>query len=224
MFIVSRWGRPARPAIVAFAFALASGAASAQTRSNPNCPVEKVFYDPGHGDDIVVPKGFEVLVIESGKGLPAGNQCNDNDTVLTGGTFSATNPFTPDLVVFDQNGNKVAGPIGKPTAPGSRSFQVDGPAIGLAFEDGFQGGTLFGTDSNQGARGAAAGKGGGNNTSRVVTIDLATGTVNPFISGLPTGDHPTELIVVKDGFIYWSQGSATNSGVTGHDNGNGGNQ
>src|SRR5262249_9179469 len=44
------------------------------------------------------------------------------------------------------------------------------------------------------------------------------------IRGLPTGDHPTEQILVKDGWFYWSQGSATNSGVTGHDNGGGGNQ
>src|SRR4029077_2488948 len=82
----------------------------------------------------------------------------------------------------------------------------------------------FGTDSNQGARGAAAGKGGGNNTSRVITIDTDANTVKTLIGGLPTGDHPTELLIVKDGFLYWAQGSATNSGVTGHDNGNGGNQ
>ena len=43
-------------------------------------------------------------------------------------------------------------------------------------------------------------------------------------AGLPTGDHPTEQILVKDGWVYWSQGSATNAGVTGHDNGGGGNQ
>jgi hypothetical protein len=79
---------------------------------------------------------------------------------------------------------------------------------------------LFVTDSNQGARGA---RGIGNNTSRIVTIDGA-GVVHPVIPGLPTGDHPTEQIVVKDGWIYWSQGSATNAGVTGHDNGAGGNQ
>jgi hypothetical protein len=48
--------------------------------------------------------------------------------------------------------------------------------------------------------------------------------VNPFIVGLPTGDHPTEQVVVRDGWIYWSQGSATNAGVTGLDNGAGGNQ
>jgi hypothetical protein len=258
--VFASWGRAERPAFLAFAFAMVAGAAAAQTRSNPNCTVEKVFYNPGTGRDIVVPKGFEVsvfakdlnfptgiafqgskddfrvLVVESGKGLPAGNNCNNNDTAATGGPNSPTNPFTPDLMIFDSKGrclqgrpdfdagcaNKTA--IGKPNAAGRPSYQVDGPAIGLAFEHGSHGGTLFATDSNQGARGAAAGKGGGNNTSRVVTIDLAANTVNTLIGGLPTGDHPTELIVVKDGFLFWSQGSATNSGVTGHDNGNGGNQ
>jgi hypothetical protein len=44
------------------------------------------------------------------------------------------------------------------------------------------------------------------------------------VRGLPTGDHPTEQVVVKDNWLYWSQGSATNAGVTGHDNGGGGNQ
>jgi hypothetical protein len=57
-----------------------------------------------------------------------------------------------------------------------------------------------------------------------VRIDLPSGRVNTVIRGLPTGDHPTEQIVVKDGWLYWSQGSATNAGVTGLDNGAGGNQ
>jgi glucose/arabinose dehydrogenase len=252
--IFASGGRPARLAIVVFTFALASGVASAQERSNPNCPTERVFFDPGHGQDIAVPnnfkvsvfakdlnfptgiafsgnsKNFQVFVIESGKGLPSGSDestdCNSNNKATVGGPTSPTNPFTPDLLVFDEKGNKVAGPLGKFSGPGSASFQKDGPAIGLAFENGFGGGTLFGTDSNQGVRGAASG--GGNNTSRVVKIDLArnlsSAAVNGFINGLPTGDHPTELLVIKDGFLYWSQGSATNSGVTGHDNGGGGNQ
>src|SRR5262249_16680430 len=107
-------------------------------------------------------------------------------------------------------------------AAGRPSFQKDGPAIGLAFESGLQGGTLFATDSNQGVRGAQSG--GGNNTSRVVTVDIAGNRVDTFIRGPPPGEHPHDQILVKDGFIYWSQGSATNSGVTGHDNGGGGNQ
>ena len=51
-----------------------------------------------------------------------------------------------------------------------------------------------------------------------------TGQVTPFITGLPTGDHPTEHFAFKGNWIYWSQGSTTNSGVVGLDNGGGANQ
>ena len=52
-----------------------------------------------------------------------------------------------------------------------------------------------------------------------------TGVVTPFITNLPTGDHPTEQLAFRgDGWIYWSQGSTTNSGVVGLDNGGGQNQ
>jgi glucose/arabinose dehydrogenase len=235
----------------AVALALAGMAAAplsawAQARSNPACvdqPAgEAVFYNPSNGEDIVVPRGykvevfakdlnfptaiafvgnkerFSVLVLESGTGLPGA--CNNNDHPAFGGKFSRTNPFTPDIVIFDERGRRIAGPIGKPTAGGG-GFQPDGPAIGLAFEHGFAGGTLFGTDSNQGVRGAP---GGGNNSSRVVTVDLKANSVRTLIDRLPTGDHPTEQIIVKDGWIYWSQGSTTNNAVTGHDNAGGANQ
>jgi len=208
---------------------------------NPVCPTERVFFDPGNGEDIVVPSGykvevfakglnfptdvaflgskgsFQVLVLESGTGLPS--RCNDNTKVPGIGKFALNNPFTPNLLVFDRQGNKVAGPLGKPT-PSGGGFQPDGPAIGLSFEQD-TGGTLFATDSNQGVRGAP---GAANNTSRVLRVNPQTGAVTPIITGLPTGDHPTEQILVKDGWLYWSQGSATNAGVTGHDNGGGGNQ
>jgi len=116
------------------------------------------------------------------------------------GKFSATNPLTPDILVFDDKGNKKAGPLGKPTAAGG-GFQPDGPAIGLAFEKGFQGGRLFATDSNQSLRTT-----GRNNSSRIVTVDPTTGAVTTFITGLPTGDHPAEQIAFKGDWIYWSQG------------------
>ena len=231
--------------------------AGAEVKGNANCPGEEVFFDPGQGEDIVLPKGFKlrvfakglnfptglafvgnrknfhVFVVESGTGLPS--RCNNNRgpgffNAMTGRFINPkTNPFTPDLLIFDKHGNKIAGPIAKPPVPqddpdasaNSRFFQSEGPAIGLTFEHGFAGGTLFSTDSNQGVRGAS---GQGNNTSRVSIVDVANDRVIPYIKRLPTGDHPTELIVAKDGFIYWSQGSATNSGVTGHDNGGGGNQ
>jgi glucose/arabinose dehydrogenase len=231
-------------AVVLALSSLAAVPIAAQAQGvNKNCPEESVFYNPSNGEDIVVPKGFKVeafitglnfptdiafvgdddnfkiYVLESGTGLPG--KCNNR--VGYGGDatgFGAGNPFTPDILIFNSSGKKIGGPLGKSKADGS-GFQADGPAIGLAFQSDFGGGTLYATDSNQGVRGAP---GKGNNTSRVVRVGLPGGSITPLIVGLPTGDHPTEQILVKDGWLYWSQGSATNSGVTGHDNGGGGNQ
>ena len=213
-------------------------AAEAATVANPLCPAETVSFNPGNGQDIVVPAGFrvsvfasglnfptgiaflktgagfEVFVLESGHGLPS--RCNEQDS-FGAGIFDPANPFTPDILVFNQAGTKIRGPLAKPSAFGG--FQPAGPAIDIAFERGLQGGRLFATDSNQATHAA-----GQNNSSRIVTVDPMTGQVQPFITGLPTGDHPTEQLAFKDGWIYWSQGSTTNSGVVGRDNGGGANQ
>src|SRR2546430_8463359 len=213
----------------------------ATAAGNPLCPGEDVFFNPGNGEHIVVPSGFrvsvfksglnfptavafrgdarrfEVFVLESGHGLPS--RCNDETSSVVGGELSATNPFTPDILVFDQSGNRIRGPLAKPTTSGA-GLQPHGPAIDIAFENGFEGGRLFATDSNQAIRAVGA----QNNSSRIVTVNPQTGQVTQFITGLPTGDHPAEQITFKDGWIYWSQGSTTNSGVVGHDNGGGANQ
>jgi len=213
--------------------------AMAATVANPICPDETANFDPGNGGDIRVPEGFtvsvfakglnmptgiaflgnknnfQVFVLESGHGLPS--RCNEQDS-FGGGAFDPRNPFTPDILVFDQNGGKVAGPLGKPTGPGV-GLQPAGPAIDIAFERDFQGGRLFATDSNQATHG-----GGQNSSSRIVIVDPQSGTVTPFITGLPTGDHPSEQLAFKGPWIYWSQGSTTNSGVVGLDNNGGKNQ
>ena len=218
--------------------------AQAATVANPLCPAETANFAPGNGQDITLPPGFtvsvfasglnqptgiaflgnknhfSVYVLESGHGLPS--ICNDETTV---GGSAAANPFTPDILVFNQNGKKIAGPLGKPTDPtsatgGTNVFQPHGPAIDIAFERGLQGGRLFASDSNQ----STHQHNGQNNSSRIVTVDPNTGAVTPFITALPTGDHPTEQLAFSGGWIYWSQGSTTNSGVVGLDNGGGQNQ
>src|SRR5262247_1919840 len=158
---------------------------------------------------------FQVFVLESGHGIPS--VCND-EMAWPGGPFDISNPFTPDILVFNQNGAKIRGPLGKPTASGG-GFQPAGPAVDIGFENGLEGGRLFATDSNQSLRTT-----GNNNSSRIVTVDPVTGQVMPFITGLPTGDHPSEQLAFKGGWIFWSQGSTTNSGVVGRDNGGGANQ
>ena len=211
----------------------------AATVANPLCPTNTANFNPDNGKDIVVPEGFtvsvfasglnmptgiaflgnskkfQVYVLESGHGLPS--VCNEQGSFGTG-DFDPKNPFTPDILVFDQSGNKVGTPLGKPNAAGT-GFQPAGPAVDIAFENGLKGGRLFATDSNQATHAA-----GQNNSSRIVTVNPMTGKVTPFITGLPTGDHPTEQLAFKGGWIYWSQGSTTNSGVVGRDNGGGTNQ
>ena len=158
---------------------------------------------------------IEVYVLESGHGLPS-TPCNEQDS-FGAGQFDPANPFTPDILVFDRV--RQAGPrsLAKPTA--NDGLQAAGPAVDIAFERGLKGGRLFASDSNQATHAA-----GQNNSSRIVVVDPDSGHVTPFITNLPTGDHPTEQLAFRDGWIYWSQGSTTNSGVVGRDNGGGTNQ
>src|SRR5205814_7274176 len=85
---------------------------------NKNCPEERVYYNPGNGEDIVVPTGYKVeafitglnfptdiafvgdahnftiYVLESGTGLPG--KCNNRVGYAGDASgFGRNNPFTP---------------------------------------------------------------------------------------------------------------------------------
>src|SRR2546425_6608889 len=90
---------------------MASAQLMPNERTNAACPEEKVFFDPGNGEDIVLPEGFrvsvfrsglnfptaiafrgnkeefDVFVLESGRGLPS--RCNDNEDPAFGGKLSS---------------------------------------------------------------------------------------------------------------------------------------
>ena len=136
--------RMKRPLILTAALAVASFlmspfAAQAQIVKNPLCPIETAIFAPDQGKDITVPKGFtvsvfasglnaptgiaflgnknkfQVFVLESGHGLPS--RCNEQGSFGTG-EFDPTNPFTPDILVFNQNGGTPVARLAKPSAPG----------------------------------------------------------------------------------------------------------
>src|SRR5262249_8825659 len=114
---------PIFEALLALLLAVYPSVAAAGMATNPVCPVEAVQYNPGNGEDIIVPSGytvsvfakdlnfptavafvgssnrFKVYVLESGHGLPS--RCNDENNPIFGGVTSAKNPMTPDILVFD---------------------------------------------------------------------------------------------------------------------------
>src|SRR5262249_2604438 len=115
----------------------------AQTVSNPStapgCMNNTAFFNPKLPPSINLPPGFtasvfasglnmptgiaflgnatnfQVYVLESGHGLPSA--CNEQSS-FGSGPFDPTNPFTPDILIFDKNRNKIGGPLGKPTVTG----------------------------------------------------------------------------------------------------------
>ena len=197
-----------RSCVLSFRFAfllsfMLPALAVAATVVNPICPDNTALFNPDRGEDIVLPpgftisvfkeglnfptgiafrasdgRGFEVYVLESGHGLPS--RCNDQ-SAWPAGEFAADNPFTPDILVFNDKGHLLR-VLAKPTADG-RGLQPEGPAVDVAFENGLAGGRLFASDSNQ----ATHARNGQNNSSRIVTVDPLTGRVTPFITSLPTG-------------------------------------
>jgi glucose/arabinose dehydrogenase len=69
--------RTLRFPVLSSVFALASGLAlpvsvSAATVANPLCPNNTALFNPGTGQDIVVPPGFKVSVFASGLNMPTG--------------------------------------------------------------------------------------------------------------------------------------------------------
>src|SRR5512138_3257598 len=73
------------------AVALPVAWAGAAERSNAACPGETVLYDPGNGEDIAVPEGYEVSVFAKDLNFPTGiafrgNKNNFQVLVLESGT------------------------------------------------------------------------------------------------------------------------------------------
>jgi glucose/arabinose dehydrogenase len=242
-FHVTMGSGPALVALLLTATVLPGApSASAQTAGNAACPGEEVFYNPAAGEDIFVPPGykvevfasglnfptniafrrtgkggFEVFVTEGGAGLPG--RCNDAAFFkTTTGKPDGDNPFLPQVRVLDSHGGTLRF-LGRPPSVAQRGSDdfLHAPTIGVTFESHFGGGRLFVSDSRQQTRDGRS----SNNSSRIVELDPVMGTLTQRITGLPTGDHPTEQLTVKGGFLYWSQGSATNSSIVGHDNGGG---
>jgi glucose/arabinose dehydrogenase len=145
--------------------------------------------------DIALPDGYHIQVIAKGLTFPTGACFDDQGRlhVVESGYSYGEVWTTPRLLRIEQDGGNTQ------IAAGARN----GPWTGVAFHEGAffvaEGGVLEG--------------------GRILRI-TPEGDIKAIVDGLPSfGDHHTDGPVVSpDGWIYFGQGTASNSGVIGEDN------
>lgn len=146
-------------------------------------------------DDVALPEGFRIEPVTAGLTFPTGVAFDDDGIpyVVESGYAYGEVWETPRLLRVE--------PSGKTTVIATGG--ENGPWNGVDFHDGFfyvaEGGQLHG--------------------GRILRISMK-GEVTVMIDSLPSfGDHHTNGPAVgPDGWIYFGQGTATNSGVVGDDN------
>ncbi|HLN73546.1 MAG TPA: PQQ-dependent sugar dehydrogenase [Prolixibacteraceae bacterium] len=144
--------------------------------------------------DVELPEGYQIEVVARDLTFPTGITFDENGVAyVTESGYSYGEVFTdPKLVRINKDGTTEIVCIGK----------NNGPWNGVFYYDNYfyvsEGGQLEG--------------------GKILRIDRNGNSV-PLAEGLPgKGDHHTDGPLVHDGYIYFGQGTATNSGVTGKDN------
>jgi glucose/arabinose dehydrogenase len=146
-------------------------------------------------NDIAVPPGYRISSVASGLTFPTGATFDGEGRlyVVESGYAYGEVWTRPRLLKLDEGGGI------KEIAAGSRN----GPWTGVTFHEGnfyvAEGGELEG--------------------GRILKIST-DGRMSVIISNLPSmGDHHTDGPVMgKDGWLYFGQGTASNSGIVGEDN------
>lgn len=144
--------------------------------------------------DVILPQGYEIEVAAKNLTFPTGITFdNTGIPYVTESGYSYGEVFTvPKLIRINKDGSLTTIASGK----------KNGPWNGVWFHNGSfyisEGGEMEG--------------------GRILRVDL-NGNMTPLIEGLPSlGDHHTDGPVVHGEYIYFGQGTATNSGVVGEDN------
>ncbi|MFL6198332.1 MAG: PQQ-dependent sugar dehydrogenase [Thermoanaerobaculia bacterium] len=150
--------------------------------------------NPANPADIALPEGYSAEAVATGFTFPTGVAFDDRGGVyvLEAGYSYGEVWTTPRLLKVNPGG-----------APTVVATGENPPWNGIAFH----GGAFY------------VSEGGEKNGGRILKV-TPDGTVTPIVDGLPSlGDHHTDGPAVgSDGWIYFGQGTATNSGVVGTDN------
>ena len=144
--------------------------------------------------DIALHPGYKIESVATGLNFPSGATFDDKQQlyVVEAGYCYGEVWTIPKLIRIDEKGNKTT------IAQGAKN----GPWTGVTFYEGnfyiAEGGELEG--------------------GKILRI-TPNGDISTVVEGLPSvGDHHTNGPVIKDGYIYFGQGTATNAAVVGEDN------
>lgn len=144
--------------------------------------------------DIALHPGYKIEAVATGLTFPSGATFDDKGQlyVVEAGYCYGEVWTEPKLIRIEPNGNKTT------IAKGAKN----GPWTGVIFYDSnfyiAEGGELEG--------------------GKILRI-TPSGEMSTIVEGLPSvGDHHTNGPAIKDGYIYFGQGTATNSAVVGEDN------
>jgi hypothetical protein len=147
-----------------------------------------------HASDIALQPGYKIEAVTSGLTFPTACAFDDEGKLyaIEAGYSYGEVWSEPKLLRIDGDGKSTL------IAKGARN----GPWTGVSFYNGAfyiaEGGEMDG--------------------GKILKI-TKDGNITPLVSNLPSvGDHHTNGPVIKDGYIYFGQGTATNSGVVGEDN------
>jgi glucose/arabinose dehydrogenase len=142
-------------------------------------------------EEVGLPEGFELELVANGLSFPSAVAIGPEGTVYA--TLSGFGGTPAQVVAIGVDGTVT--PVVDAATAG-----LQGPLTDVAFGPD---GTFY-----------VAYAGG------IAVVDLAAGSVTPIITGLPSvGDHQNnQLAFSEDGWIYFGQGTATNSMVVGPDN------
>jgi hypothetical protein len=165
-------------------------------KSNGGGQIESIQQRRINAQDIALTSGYKIEPVVSGLSFPTAVAFDDEGTlyVIEAGYSYGEVWGEPKLLRVDANGKTTT------IAKGSRN----GPWTGITWYNGAfyvaEGGEMEG--------------------GKILKV-TKDGTITPLVTDLPSvGDHHTNGPVIKDGYIYFGQGTATNSGVVGEDNKN----
>lgn len=163
-------------------------------QSNGGGQVERVKERAVDPKDVALPDGYRIEVITTGLTFPTGITFDEEGIpyVVEAGYSYGEVWEEPKLLQVRQDGSvRVVLAGGK-----------NGPWNGVAYDDGF----------------FYISEGGELNGGKILKVSKE-GNVTVLVENLPgMGDHHTNGPVVKDGFVYFGQGTATNAAVVGTDN------